>query len=179
MSEMDSWLGWASLGLGICGLVVSSFGLFYAVLAFRSAEMAKNAAVLAENAANLARVETQRTIGRHQGIIDVESAVERISSLKELHLQDNWQAAHGNYQILRRTLVEIRGNLPEELTLFRDRIDDAVNQVNVMENRVARLLYGQRQSISAPGINAILNKIQQDLETLQDDMKYLGISGGD
>ena len=176
---MDTWIDPASFGVGIGGLCVSLGGLLFAILALRAAYMAKNAATSAKDAAIAAKDETQRVIGHNLSSMEVASAVEQISRLKELHIQANWQSALGNYQVLRKTLTEISGNLPAEFEQYRSGIQSAESQVTFMENRVTRFIFNQQEDIIAPRLNATLTTIQHRLETLLSKMKYPVIPGGE
>ena len=175
---MGAWFDWASLGVSIGGLIAGTFGLWFAFLAHRSAKLAKRAATSAESAANSARREAQRALTRDLSTVDIERAIALINRLKELHRQGNWGAALSLYQDLRRTLSEIRGSMPKNLDQFRDKINDAVPQVTTMEDQVSRAEYESTGLEDAPELSAVLNAIQQDLETLQTIVTFPDGNGG-
>ena len=175
---MGAWFDWTSLVVGIGGLAAGTFGLWFAFLAHRSAQLAERAATSAEEAANSARTEAQRALVRDLSSVDIERAIALINRLKELHRQGNWGAALSLYQDLRRTLSEIRGSLPTDLDQFRDKINDAVPQVTTMEDQVSRAEHESSGLEDAPALSAILNAIQQDLETLQTIVTFPDGHGG-
>ena len=178
MAQMGSWFDWTSLSVGIGGLMAGTLGLWFAFLAYRSAKLAERAATSAEEAANSARTEAQRALSRNLSSVDIERAVALINRLKELHRQGNWGAALSLYQDLRRTLSEIRGSLPTNLDEFRDKINNAVPLVRTMEDQVSRAEFESTGLADAPELSAILNAIQQDLETLQTIVTFPDGHGG-
>ena len=175
---MLEWVQWAGSVLGLLGLIVSAFGLRYAVLAHRAANLAKNAAASAEDAANSARRETQRALGRSLNSRDIGDAVALINILKALQLQGAWPSALWLYQELRKSLTVIRGNLPAGFGQFINLIDEAVSQILAMEDLVTRSLHRNEQPDDPPELNATLNGIQQELQVLRSNMTYDEIRGG-
>lgn len=168
----------ASLLVGSGGLVASVVGLIFAYLAHKAAKSAETAATSAQDAAQSARMEAQRTLMRDRGSVDIERAIALINRLKELHRLGNWGAAVSLYQDLRRTLSEVRASLPTELDEFRDKINQAVPRVRIMEDQVSRAEYASAGIEDAPALSEILNAIQQDLETLQTNVTYPDSHGG-
>ena len=99
-------MDWLGLAVGIGGLVASIVGFVFAFLARRAAKSA-------EQAANEAR----QALSRNLSSVDVERAVALINRLKDLHRYRNWNQALGEYQVLRRTLIEISASIPMSLVL--------------------------------------------------------------
>ena len=166
---MDYFLeNWGSFA-GVLGVMVSAFGLWYAFKAQRAAKSA-------EKAANEAR----QALSRNLSSVDIERAVELINRLKELHRQGSWNQAVWVYQILRRTLSEIRASMPAEANLkqFREVIADGILRVTDMGNQVNRAMRQNGEPEDVPGFDEILNTLQQNLETLQSNMMYSDDSGG-
>ena len=168
----------ASLLVGAGGLAASIVGLIFAYLANQAAKSAEAAATSAEDAAQSARMEAQRALTRDLSSVDIERAIALINRLKELHRQGNWGAALSLYQDLRRTLSEIRASLTTDLDEFRHKINEAVPQVTTMEDQVSWAEYESTGLENAPELSAILNAIQQDLETLQTNVTYPDSQGG-
>lgn len=164
---MATWIEWLSVAVGAGGLIASIIGLIFAFLARRAAKSA-------EAAANEAR----QALSRNLSSVDIERAIELINRLKELHRQGNWIHAIWVYQILRRTLSEIRVSMPATLDTFRSTIGGFIPQITEMENRVNRSLHESLGPVHAPEFDAILNTIQQELETLQSHIMYLDNRGG-
>ena len=157
---------WGSF-VGVLGLLASVGGLVYALLARRAAKSAEQAAR-----------EARQALSRSLSSVDIERAVALINHLKDLHRQRNWNQVLGEYQTLRRTLLEIRSGIPATLAVFRDTIGSAVAQVTLMANRVNRSLVENSEPEDPAELDEILNDIQQELETLQSDMTFLDGNGG-
>ena len=168
----------ASLLVSVGGLAASIVGLSFAYLAHQAAKSAKTAATSAEDAAILARMDAQRALSRSIRTVDIERAIALINRLKELQHQGNWGAALLLYQDLRRTLSEIRASMPTNLDNFRNKIDEAVPLVRIMEDQVSRAEYESTALEDAPELSAILNAIQQDLEILQASVTFPDGDGG-
>ena len=160
-------MDWLALAIGAGGLVASIAGLIFAFLARRAAKSAEQAAR-----------EARETLTRSLSSVDIERAVALINRLKELHRQRNWNQSLGEYQTLRRTLLEIRSGIPAALAVFRDTLGGAVAQVTLIANRVSRSIVENRDPEDPAELDEILNDIQQELETLQSDMTFMDGNGG-
>ena len=158
---------WLSLAVGAGGLVASVIGLIFAFLARRAAKSAEQAAR-----------EARQALSRNLSSVDIERAIELISRLKDLHRQRSWSHAIWEYQILRRTMSEIRVSMPAELESFRESIGDFIHQITEMENRISQYLHDSMEPEDVPALDAALNSIQQVLEILQSNVMYLDNSGG-
>ena len=157
---------WGSF-VGVLGLLASIGGLVYALLARRAARSAEQAAR-----------EARQALSRSLSSVDIERAVELINRLKNLHRQRDWSQAISLYQILRRTLTEIRASMPAGFEQARKAIDGAIPEITAMENQIGRSLHENSELEDTPRFDATLNTIQQELEMLQSNITYLDGAGG-
>ena len=156
---------WGSI-VGLLGFLASVGGLVYAFLARRAAKSAEQAARDAREA-----------LSRSLSSVDIERAVELINRLKDLHRQRDWGQAIWMYQILRRTLTEIRASLPAGFEQSREDIEAFLPEMTQMENSVRRSLHHDSEPEDGPVFDEMLNGIQQELESLQSTITY-GDGGG-
>lgn len=149
--------------VGALGLIASTGGLVYALLARRAAKSAEQAAK-----------EARQAVARTLSSIDVERGIALIGRLKEIHRQGNWDYALGLYPDLRRTLSQISESMPENMVQQREFISSAVPQITAMDNLVRRSRHenesGNPQDVSS--MDEVLSELQQELEILQSSMIY-------
>ena len=164
------WVQLIAFVAGLVGMILSAFGLRYALLAHKSAKLAEEAGRSAEDAANLAREETRRTLTRNLSSVSVEKAIALIDRLTELHRRKLWEPTPWLYRDLRRTLTEISGSLPKEMAQFRSVIEEAIPQITAISDQVDQALDRKREPRNTSRFNRVLNGIRQSLETLQASM---------
>lgn len=90
---------WGDLS-SLVGLLVSLFGLIWAI---KVAYGAKTAAEAARSGAT----EAARRIERSMGRLDLSRAIDLIQRLKGLHRENRWEAALEQYQSLRKMISDI------------------------------------------------------------------------
>lgn len=164
---MNDWITWLGVGIGTGGLVASVAGVLFAFLARRAAKSAEQAAR-----------EAREALSRNLSSVDIERAVELITRLKDMHRQGDWRQAIRLYQVLRRTLTEIRVSMPSGFEDSRKAIEVAIPEITDLENRVGQALYRSSEPEDVPVLDKMLNDIQQELESLQSNITYGYGSGG-
>ena len=158
-----NWGGWVSA----LGVLVSSAGLGWAIIAARRARSASQAAQ-----------ETRSYIARHLQAVDLERAIALIQRIKLLHDTGRWDAAMEQYQSLRFMLSDIIARCPDEQAELRDELTAARESIRTMEDLVRERI---GQSIEGPNrarLNQSLNRIQSDLERLSSDIGFGDELGG-
>ncbi len=150
---------WGDL-FSLLGVVVSGFGLFWAI---RVAQAARSAAQAAEEGA----IEARDRIGRHLLAVDLERAVALIQRLKLLHREGLWEAALEQYQALRAMLSSIVSHHTELDTDRRRRLIEFRGMITLLEQSVEKLsARGQPSVEDFAEMNSNLNRIQVDLEDM-------------
>ena len=167
---MDYFLdNWGSF-VGVLGVIISSGGLIITFVAMVRAGKAREAATAAEEATR----DTQRSISTVLANVDLQCAIALVQRLKVLHREENWEASLEHYQPLRAMISDINGRYPlpreEQHTILRE----AIPQIRVIEDVVARSLSSGRDPAQEKDLDIVLNFIQESLEQIASSTYFSG-----
>lgn len=141
------------------GLAVT---VWQVVLARKAAEGSKDAA----SAARTASVETRDAIHGVLTVADLRQSIGYIRELKDFHRYRRWDVCLNMYQILRESLAHIRSRLPEQEDDRRRELQEAIDQMRVMEDNVDDALKHDADPTVPEEFNITLNEIQVSLEAI-------------
>lgn len=141
------------------GLAVT---VWQVIRARKAAEGSKDAASAARNAS----VETRDAIHGVLTVADLQRSIGYIQGLKEFHRGRRWDVCLNMYQTLRESLAHIRARLPEQEDDRRRELQEAINQMRVMEDKVNDDLKHDADSTVPEKFNSTLNEIQVSLEEI-------------
>lgn len=158
-----NWGGWVSA----LGVLVSSAGLGWAIIAARRARSASQAAQ-----------EARSYIARHLQAVDLERAIALIQRIKDLHNDGRWQTAMEQYQSLRYMLSNIVARCPDGQAELRDALTAGRAAITAMENLVRELIVTGIGESEQARLNQELNQIQSDLEQLSSAISFGDEPGG-
>ncbi len=151
-----AWIedNWGNLASAV-GLGVSVIGFGIAIYQIRRS---RAAAVAAREAAQEARA----ALARNLTIADLTRVRERIQSIKDLHVSQQWQRAWDRYQDIRELLVEIRTRHQNLTASQRRIIQNAIRQIRAMEEAVQTTLIDNSRP-DMREFNQMLSNVQSTL----------------
>ena len=157
---------WGGL-VSVLGVIVSSAGLGWAIIAARRARTASQAAQ-----------EARDYFARQLQAADLERAIALIQRIKDLHHGDRWPTAMEQYQPLRAMLADIIARCPDEQAGLRDALADARSAITAMENLVRSSISTGIEESEQSRLNQELNEIQSNLEQLSSAIGFGDDPGG-
>lgn len=151
---------WGGL-VSVLGVLVSSAGLGWAIIAARRARRASQAAQ-----------EARDYFARQLQAADLERAIALIQRIKDLHNGDRWQTAMEQYQPLRAMLADISARCPESQSELSVKLDTARALVTRTENFVGERAGQAIENSERSEINQGLNLVQSALEELSSALGF-------
>ena len=164
--RMD-WLGgnWGNV-ISTLGLAATIIGLF--IVFHRAREAQKSA-----DASRMAAQETQQAFTSVLTIVDLERAIAMVQRLKQLHIDQKWEASLELYQPLRVMLT----NINTRGTIDTPAIREAIPQISVIEENIGRAIARNAEPTGSRNFVGTLNNIQMDLEQLASSTHIPGHEG--
>jgi hypothetical protein len=168
---LDNWGSFASL----VGVIISAAGLAAALVAMQRAGKARDSA----EAAELASRETRDAITGVLVMVELQRAIALIQRIKDLIQDDLWVLTLGHYQPLRAMLADIRGRFQSAHPIDLQVLQDAINQVTVIDDVVAKILKDGLDPSVETDVREILNELQAQLERMASATYLDGIRMGE
>lgn len=162
---MELWsTTWGDVASAI-GILVSLFGLGWAI---REARGARSASEAAEAAAG----ETKDQIAHHLQAVELQRAIGLIERIKTLHDNGRWEASTEHYQTLRAMLSDIIVRCPEDQVNVREALATARVILRDIENFVRGRDGTAIPENDRPRLNRRMNDIQSDPEELASNVGF-------
>ncbi len=151
-----SWWGSAA---SVVGVLVSFFGLAWAIRTTGNAQTAAEAAAVAA-------IEARSEITEVLYFRELEQAIGIIERLKGWHRASKWDLAIEQYPVLRAELASINEHVPKTNSLHGVALSSAISQVRIIEDLVEEALAeSATATIEIATLNSQLNMIQTRLQT--------------